>query len=205
MAITLMSRLMRQARSLDLDLVTFSSSTSHAQQPLDIACFKSLRNVFWHCHNIWLLANKGCGARKEELAHWVSISFKRALTPTNILAKFWSFGIRPLDDMKMDGKMSPSECWPFKRPNKETLELMPISIEKIEAETLNECTSDEQRCANHCFLEVDDEHTPNNCSPSSTLTPVEAMDESDDDIIPSTQCKDAQVILDHMGLTPPHV
>lgn len=36
---------------------------------------------------------------------------------------------------------------------------MPMSIEEIEVETLNECLLDEQRCANYYFLEVVDEHT----------------------------------------------
>lgn len=33
--------------------------------------------------------------------------------------------------------------------------------------------------------------------------PIEIIDESDDEVISSTQCEDPQVILDHMGLTPP--
>lgn len=52
-------------------------------------------------------------------------------------------------------------------------------------------------------MKVDDEHTTEECSPS--ITPIEVIEESNHVVIPNTQCEDAHVILDHMGLIPPHV
>jgi hypothetical protein len=63
---------------------------------------------------------------------------------------------------------------------------MPMSIEEIEVETLHECLLDEQRCANYYFLEVVDEHTIEECSPSTI--PIEVIEESNHVVIPSTQC-----------------
>ena len=59
-----------------------------------------------------------------ELTHWVSISLKRALTLMNILVRFMSSGIGPLDldDTKMDGEMSANDCWPSKRLYEETID-----------------------------------------------------------------------------------
>ena len=103
-------RVVEQARSLGLTLVTLPSHTSHSLQPLDIACSKSFGSAFRHCRDIWSLANKGC-AHKQELAHWVFISLKRALTPTNIFTRFRSDLASDLATRK-GGKMSPSDCWP---------------------------------------------------------------------------------------------
>lgn len=90
----------RQTRSLGLDLVALPSHALSVLQPLDIACLKFFKSAFRHCRNIWSLVNKGCATRKGELAHWVSISLKITLTLANILADFRSSGIWPLDDTK---------------------------------------------------------------------------------------------------------
>ena len=73
---------------------------------------------------------------------------------------------------------------------------MPMSTEEIEVETLDKCSLDEQRCANHYFVEVDDEHTTKDCSPSTTPTTIEVIEEKDCDVVPDTQCEDAHVIPD---------
>ncbi len=53
---------------MGLDLITLPSHTSHIVQPLDVACFKPFKMVFKAYRNVWTLANKGKGARKENLA-----------------------------------------------------------------------------------------------------------------------------------------
>ena len=80
-----------------------------------------------------------------------------------------------------------------------------MSIGEIEVETLHEDTLEEQRCVDHYFVEVDDEQTFKKSSPSSTptLTPAKVANDSDDEVIPSIQYEDAQMILDHLGIIPP--
>lgn len=51
-----------QACHVGLDLIKFSSHTSHVLQPLDVACFKPFKSAFEACRDIWSLANKGKGA-----------------------------------------------------------------------------------------------------------------------------------------------
>ena len=50
--------------------------------------------------------------------------------------------------------MSPSDCCPSEQLNKETEELMSMSIEETGVETLHECSLDEQQCASHYFLKA---------------------------------------------------
>jgi hypothetical protein len=94
---------------------------------------------------------------------------------------------------------------PQGRVHEERVESTHVSIEEIEAKTLNDNTLEEQRCTSDYFVLVDEEPTLGENSPSSTptTTPIEVIDESDVEVIPSTQWEDAQVISDHMGLTPP--
>jgi hypothetical protein len=43
--------------------------------------------------DVWTLANKGKGVKKEDLAQWVFIIFGKTLNPPNICKGFKSIGI----------------------------------------------------------------------------------------------------------------
>jgi hypothetical protein len=58
--------------------------------------------VYW---DVWTLANKDKYVKKEDLAQWVSLAFKKALTLRNVLRGFEMIGIWPLNLNAMVGKM----------------------------------------------------------------------------------------------------
>jgi len=91
-----------------VDLLTFPSHTSHALQPLDVSCFKSFKVAFHAYCDDWTSNHVGQSPSKEDLAYWVSIALKRALTKENICKGFKSTGIYPLDIHAMDAKVSPN-------------------------------------------------------------------------------------------------
>jgi hypothetical protein len=98
-----------KAYEAGLDMVILPSHTWHALQPLDVVCFKPFKTTFRVYRDIWSIANKGQQCKKEDLAQWVSLSLKKALTPQNIKAGFKATGILPLDKDRMSAKMGPSE------------------------------------------------------------------------------------------------
>jgi hypothetical protein len=58
----------KTARSVGLDLLTLPYHTSHALQPLDVACFKPFKQAFRLLRDVWTLQNKSKGASKDVLA-----------------------------------------------------------------------------------------------------------------------------------------
>lgn len=104
-----------QAMDVGLDPLTLTSHTSHARQSLDIPCFKTFKGLFRHCNDVWSLANKGRGASREDLAHWVSISLRRVLATANILVGFKVSGIWSFDDTKLEGKVVPPQVVKLRR------------------------------------------------------------------------------------------
>lgn len=52
----------------------------------------------------------------------------------NTFASSEASGIWPLDPMKMDDEMAPSECWPSKQVSDERVEVAMISIEEIKGD-----------------------------------------------------------------------
>jgi hypothetical protein len=92
--------------NVGLDLITLPSHTSHALQPFDVSCmFQTFQNVFRAYIDVRTLANKGMGVSKEDLAQWVFLTFKKALTTTNICKGFLTIGIWPLNLDAMASKM----------------------------------------------------------------------------------------------------
>ena len=88
-----------------LDIVSLPSHTSHALQPLDVACFKTFKTAFRRCRDLWSLENSKKEVGKQDLCEWTSRALKAALTPNNIKAGFRSTGIWPLDCTATRGKM----------------------------------------------------------------------------------------------------
>ena len=91
-----------------LDIVSLPSHTSHALQPLDIACFKPFKTAFRQIRDAWCLRNKNLPVGKQTLCEWTSTALKRALTASNIRAGFRRAGIWPLDRDAAKIAMAPS-------------------------------------------------------------------------------------------------
>jgi hypothetical protein len=98
-----------KARKVGLDILTLPSHTSHALHPLNVACFKPFKIAFKTYMDVWTLMNKGKGAKKEDLAHWVSLVLKKTLNPQNIYKGFKTIRIWPLNLKAMLGKMQLSK------------------------------------------------------------------------------------------------
>jgi hypothetical protein len=98
-----------KANDASLDMVTLPSHTSHEMQPLDVAVFKPFKTAFRAYRDVWSMTHKGQKTMKEDLAQWVSLALKKAMTPSNIKAGFKHIGIWPLNNTAMINKMGPSE------------------------------------------------------------------------------------------------
>ena len=59
----------------------------------------------------WTLRNKGKGTAKEDLAQWVSLALKKAMTLANIRKGISATCIWPLNCLAMDDKIRPSEVF----------------------------------------------------------------------------------------------
>jgi hypothetical protein len=97
-----------KAMQIGLDLVTLPSHTSHRLQPLDVSVFRPFKCAFRGYRDAWTLQHRGQPAQKEDLAQWVDLALKRALSPLNITKGFRTTGIWPFNSAAMEGKMGPS-------------------------------------------------------------------------------------------------
>jgi hypothetical protein len=84
---------MHKAMGVGLNLIILSSHISHVLQPFNVSCFKPFKITFRAHKDVWTLANKGRGASEEDLAQWVSLGLKKALTTANICKGFSAIGI----------------------------------------------------------------------------------------------------------------
>ena len=91
-----------------LDIVSLPSHTSHALQPLDIACFKPFKTAFRQIRDAWCLTNKNLPVEKQTLCEWTSTALKWALTAPNIQVGFRRAGIWPLDREAAKSSMAPA-------------------------------------------------------------------------------------------------
>ena len=106
-----------KAKSHGLDMISLPSHTSHCLQPLDISCFRPFKESFRAHRDAWAKKNIGKRVGKKILAQWVSLALHRALTMSNIQARFRVARIQPLNKNAMVGKMGPSELFqPLQEP-----------------------------------------------------------------------------------------
>jgi hypothetical protein len=98
-----------KAKLIGLDILTLPSHTSHRLQPLDVSVFRLFKCAFRTYRDAWTLRHKGKPAMKEDLAHWVSLVLRKALSPENIKKGFEATGIWPFNSQAMDLKMGPSK------------------------------------------------------------------------------------------------
>ena len=93
-----------KAKRNGIDMVSLPSHTSHGLHPLDVSCFEPFKVAFRAYKSMWSVNNHGAKVRKEDLANWVSLALKRALTTSNIKAGFRGSGIWPLNFQAMQSK-----------------------------------------------------------------------------------------------------
>ena len=98
-----------KAKENGIDMISLPSHTSHELQPLDKACFKPFKVAFRAYRDLWALKHQGQKCRKEDLAQWASLAFKKALTKKNIMSGFRATGIWPLNPQALQTRTSPSE------------------------------------------------------------------------------------------------
>ena len=87
----------------ELDIVSLPSHTSHALQPLNVACFAPFKIAFRIYIDLWSMQNKIRIVGKQKLCEWTSKALHDALTPRNIKSGFRKTGIWPLDRMAVTG------------------------------------------------------------------------------------------------------
>ena len=100
-----------KAKTHGIDMVSLPSHTSHELQPLDIFCFKPLKQAFRAYRDIWSKSNIGNEARQQNLAQWKCLTILKALIPKNIIVGFRAAGIYPLNKDAMMGKMGAHEIF----------------------------------------------------------------------------------------------
>ena len=103
----LMLEVVKIAMRAGIDIILLPSYTSHSLQPLDLACFKSLKTMFRKQRDSWTLLNRKKKVDKQELCEWNSKALESALTPKKIKARFRKAGIRPFDRNAVKDAMCP--------------------------------------------------------------------------------------------------
>ena len=78
----------RVAMESRLDIISLSSHTIHALQPLDLVCIKPFNTTFRKQRDAWALLNKKKRVEKQDLCEWTSKALQATLTPKNIKARF---------------------------------------------------------------------------------------------------------------------
>ena len=136
----------QKAKHHGIDMISLPSHTSHALQPLDVACFKPFKIALKAYRNKWMLQNSGRKVEKEILAQWVDLSLKKALSANNIRNGFRATGIWPLSLDKMEAKVGPSKPYNSLPSEKVIVEdIMKKDIPSVETN------------AKHYYVEDDDD------------------------------------------------
>ena len=163
-----------------IDLITLPSHTSHELQPLDVACFRPFKQAFRAYRNFWSMEQPNGRSRKENLAQWIPLSLKKALTSTNIKARFRGCSIWPLNPHAMIDKMGSSK--PFLP--------MDIEVEEIEMEIMEEEGIPSQEVgAIHYFVENEEcESEFQEESTTGTLPSIAAASSHFRDLLQIPQC-----------------
>jgi hypothetical protein len=87
------------------------SQTSHALQPLDIACFKPFKTNFKKERDTTMINRNYIERNKIVLARWVDKTLNQALSRKNIILRFKSIWICPLNPKAMDERTRPNNLY----------------------------------------------------------------------------------------------
>jgi hypothetical protein len=86
-----------QAKEFGLDMITLPSHTSHAFQRLDVVCLKLFKNDFRKERDVIVVKRNYTKLDKLTLARWVDKALDLTLTRNNIMSRFKSTRIWPLN------------------------------------------------------------------------------------------------------------
>jgi hypothetical protein len=92
-------------------MVIIPSHTSHAFQPLNVACFKPFQIVYRKERNATMVSNNNSKPDKITLVAWVDKALDQTLVKKNIISRFKVTGIWPLNSKAMDEKTIPSTLY----------------------------------------------------------------------------------------------
>jgi len=94
-----------QTKEFGLDMIILPLHTSHALQPLDVACCKPFKIAFRKERNITMVRRNYTKLNKITLARWVDKALNLALTRKNIMLGFKGTRIWPLNPRAMDSRI----------------------------------------------------------------------------------------------------
>ncbi len=100
-----------QTKEFGFDLIILPSHTSHALQPLDVACFKLFKTTFRKERDTTMFKRNDTKPKKITLIDWVNKTLDQALTRKNIMSRFKGIGIWPLNFKTMDAKIGPGTIY----------------------------------------------------------------------------------------------
>ncbi len=92
-------------------MMTLLSHTSHALQPLDVACFKLFKTTFRKEGDVAIVNNNYIELDKITLVSWVEKTLDLSFTTKNILSRFRVSGIWPLSLIAMHEKINPNNLY----------------------------------------------------------------------------------------------
>ena len=134
----------QKAKEHGVDMISLPSHTSHALQPLDVACFKPFKSAFKAYRNKFMMQNNEGKVDKNTLAHWVDLALKKALSKSNIVAGFRATGIWPLNLERMEAKVGPSRSFQSTPSCKLIVEeIMEEDLPSVEDDVLHYYVEDE--------------------------------------------------------------
>jgi len=106
--------LIEQAKEFGLDIVTIPSHTSHAFQPLNVACFKPFKTTFMKEKDATMVNNNYSKPDKITLVALVD----QMLVKNNIILVLKVTSIWPLNSKAMDEKTTPSSLYTLVNANR---------------------------------------------------------------------------------------
>ncbi len=100
-----------QVQEFGLDIITLLLHTSHALQPLDVACFKPFKTIFKKERDITMVRRNYIELDEITLTRWVNKTLNLTFTRKNIMLRFKGTWIWPLNPRAMDSKTGPSTLY----------------------------------------------------------------------------------------------
>ena len=98
----------RTAMEAGVDIIFLPSHTSHALEPLDVACFAPFKAAFRKLRDAWTLVNKNKKVGKCDLCQWTCKALQVALAAKSIKAGFRKIGIWSVNREAATKAMKPS-------------------------------------------------------------------------------------------------